>query len=163
MLWVEKWWRCTDTQQHCAHSLIPRYTTGLSPATQSCLRVCEFTKLYMNFCHGEQRSETWWADLCLFWQARKAGWKEYQEGKWKKWDLPSLSTAKFLTSPKKCVTAMAKLSGTTFKITCICTAKNWREGGATLSEHKHRNTYFGQAVLMRELIFSESFMKQLEM
>lgn len=79
------------------------------------------------------------------------------------WDLPSLRTAKFLTSLKKCVTAMAKLSGTTFKITCICTAKNWREGRATLSEHMHKNTYFVQAVLMGELISSESFMKQLEM
>lgn len=44
-------------------------------------------------------------------------------------DLPSLRTAKFLTSLEKCVTAMAKLSGTTFEITCICMLRSEERAG----------------------------------
>lgn len=73
----------------------------------------------------------------------RLGGRSNKKANEKNQDLPSLRTPKFLTSLKKSVSAMAKLSGATFEITCICTAKNWKEGRATWSGYKHRNTYFG--------------------
>lgn len=143
-----------------ANSLIPRYTICLqqprvawgSVSSQSCTWISAM---------GSRGVRLDGLISACSNRLLRLGGRSIKKANERTWDLPSLSTAKFLTSLKRCVTAMAKLSGTTFKIICICTAKNWRESRATLSEHK--NTYFGQAVLMRELISSESFMKQLEM
>lgn len=56
----------------------------------------------------------------------RLGGRSIKKANEKTQDLPSLRTAKFLTSLKKSVIAMAKLSGTTFEITCVSTFKKGR-------------------------------------
>lgn len=112
-----------------ANSLIPRYTICLQQPSLAWGSVSSQSCTWISAMGSRGVRADGLISACSNRHIRLGG-RSIKKANERTRDLPSLGTAKFLTSLKKCVTAMAKLSGTTLEITCICTAENWREGRA---------------------------------